>query len=333
MHPILRPGSHVLRRGDGDLQIGLDPGRAIVLPADEGVRTCLKRLTASADATEFTGRRDAEVLELLVAHDLVVDADRLLPLIPFRGKEPRGSQPRGRDDRGREDRGRERGQPSPARSEVAALSRTAGDDAARLVHARGRAVVELAPFGNESAPALGSELERLLTGAGIRIRPAHTSPTSPTSSSSSSSSSSVAVLFGVGEPHREQTDRWLRDGLPHVVVRLSEGYATVGPFVEPGESACLRCLDAHHTDADSSWPLLVEQFASLSSQGRTDGVPEPLDSLVASVALAWAARDVTSYAEGCTPSTWSTTVRFDPRLSSIETRSWLRHPECGCSWG
>lgn len=316
MHPILRPGSHVLRRDDGDLQVGLDPARAVVLPADEEVRTCLRRLTSSADATEFTSGQDAEVLELLVANDLVVDADRLLPLIPFRDREP-----------GR--RGRDGGPPSPARSEVAALSRTVGDDAARLVHARGRAVVELAPFGTESASTLGIELGRLLTRAGIRTRSAGTSP----SAMLSSRPGTVGVLFGVGEPHREETDRWLREGMPHVVVRLSEGYATVGPFVAPGQTACLRCLDAHHTDADSSWPLLVEQFASLGSQGRADGVPEPLDSLVASVALAWAARDVASYAEGCTPSTWSTTVRFDPRLSSIETRSWLRHPECGCSWG
>lgn len=308
MHPILRPGSHVLRRGSGELQIGLDPGRAVVLPADEQVRSCLSRLTSSADAAEFTGRQDAALLDLLTANDLVVDADALLPLMPVHRRERRGDSP------------------PPKRSDVAALSRAVGDDAARLVHARSRAHVELAPFGQESVSELGSDLRQLLARAGIRAHAAD--ETAPTSSEPGS----VGILFGVGEPHREQTDRWLREGLPHVVVRLSEGYATVGPFVAPGETACLRCLDAHHADADPSWPLLVEQYATLSSRCRNDGVPEPLDSLVASVGLAWAARDVASYTEGSTPSTWSTTIRFDPRLASIETRSWLRHPECGCAW-
>ncbi len=37
-------------------------------------------------------------------------------------------------------------------------------------------------------------------------------------------------------------------GLPHLMVRLTEGDAVVGPFVVPGRTACLRCLDAHHAD-------------------------------------------------------------------------------------
>ncbi len=34
----------------------------------------------------------------------------------------------------------------------------------------------------------------------------------------------------------------------------------------PGATACLRCLDAHCTDADPSWPLLVRQYATASSR-------------------------------------------------------------------
>jgi hypothetical protein len=31
MRPLLRPGTHVLRRADGSVQLGLDPGQAVVL--------------------------------------------------------------------------------------------------------------------------------------------------------------------------------------------------------------------------------------------------------------------------------------------------------------
>lgn len=124
----------------------------------------------------------------------------------------------------------------------------------------------------------------------------------------------------------------MRAGTPHLLVRLTEGSAVLGPFVVPGRTACLRCLDAHHTDVDASWPLLVRQYATASATDRADGVPEPVDSLLAGLALAWAGRDLASYAEGSRPSTWSTTIRLDAELTSIETRSWLRHPECGCGW-
>jgi len=49
--------------------------------------------------------------------------------------------------------------------------------------------------------------------------------------------------------------------------------------------------------------------------------------------VAWAARDVASYAEDRRPTTWSATLRLDAQLASIETQPWLRHPACGCSWG
>jgi len=106
----------------------------------------------------------------------------------------------------------------------------------------------------------------------------------------------------------------------------------IGPFVVPGRTACLRCVDAHRTDADPSWPLLVRQYAAASIRDRVDGAPEPVDPLLAALALAWAARDLATYVDGRRPSTWSATITVQPDLSELETRSWLRHPACGCSW-
>ena len=104
----------------------------------------------------------------------------------------------------------------------------------------------------------------------------------------------------------------MRDQTPYVLVRLTEGRAVVGPFVVPGRTACLRCLDAHHTDADPEWPLLVRQYADATRHDRADGVPEPVDPALAALAVAWAARDVTTYADGGRPSTWSGTLTLRP---------------------
>ena len=300
----------MLRRDSAEFQIGLDPRRAVILPADDDIRGCLKRLATSADESQFTGDRDAETLGLLAANDLLLDGDRLRPLMPT-------AQPTAPTTRGR------RKQAAVSRFDVAAVAREDGDDATRLLERRAGSRVRLSTFGDAAGEAPAADLRRLVGEAGLGV----------VGSGSTAGPSDIGILVGVGEPRRERADSWIRDGTAHLVVRLTEGHALVGPFVAPGKTACLRCIDAHHTDADSSWPLLVEQYARLTSLDRADGVPEPVDTLLASVAVAWAARDVASYAEGRRPSCWSTTIRFDAHLTAVESRPWLRHPACGCAWG
>jgi len=65
----------------------------------------------------------------------------------------------------------------------------------------------------------------------------------------------------------------------------------------------------------------------VSERGR-----QPVDPILVTLAVAWATRDLASYVDGVRPSTWSSTVTFDAQLGSIESRCWMRHPECGCSW-
>jgi bacteriocin biosynthesis cyclodehydratase domain-containing protein len=176
-------------------------------------------------------------------------------------------------------------------------------------------------FGHHSGAGLREEFLALARSAGLR----ETTPRR-------TAGPDCVVLVGVGEPDRELVDVWTRAGTPFLLVRLTEGRAVIGPFVEPGSTACLRCVDAHCTDADPAWPLLVRQYSAASARDRADGAPEPVDPLLASLALAWAASDLASYVDGGRPSSWSATVTIHPRLSRLETRSWLRHPACGCSW-
>jgi bacteriocin biosynthesis cyclodehydratase domain-containing protein len=290
MRPILRPGTHVLRRSSGELQVGLDPSAALVLPDCEPVRHTLRLLAASADLTEYA---DPSTVELLDQHGLVVDERQLMPLLAEDGVSPHTT---------------------------AALVRSIGSAAPTVLAARQEWRVDVRAFGHPVATCLQRDLQALAHTAGIRRR------------SGPSPAPDCGVLVGVGEPDRELVDAWTRAETPYLLVRLTEGRAVLGPFVAPGRTACVRCVDAHWADADPSWPLLVRQYATAASRDRADGAPEPVDPLLASLAVAWAARDLASYVDGLRPSTWSATISLHGRLSRIETRSWLRHPGCCCSW-
>jgi bacteriocin biosynthesis cyclodehydratase domain-containing protein len=142
---------------------------------------------------------------------------------------------------------------------------------------------------------------------------------------------SVVLLIRAGEIDRADVDGLLRASTPHLLVRLVEAAAVLGPFVEPGRTACLRCLDAHRALDEPLAGMLVARHLAAAAE-RQDGVAEPVDSTLATLAVAWAARDLLTYAEGDRPSTWSSTVHLAPTLATVSRTEWLRHPACGCSW-
>lgn len=288
MRPLLLPGTHVLRRTDGSLQLGLDPDQAVVLPDSPTLRAGL-----------LGEQLDGPHLAALVGAGVVVDERSLLPLL---GEQPSGLTP----------------------SAAAALVRESGGPDARLADRR-RTEVHAVGFGHPTADGLRTAVLDLLAASGCEGSPAPArKPRAGTRR--------VGLLVGVGEPDRELADDWLRTRTPYLAVRLTEGRAVVGPFVVPGETACLRCVDAHHTDVDPEWPLLVRQYAAACARGRADGVPEPVDPALAAVAAGWAARDLVTYVDGGRPTTWSATVVLSPDLTTVASHRWPRHPECGCTW-
>jgi bacteriocin biosynthesis cyclodehydratase domain-containing protein len=302
MRPVLRPGTHVLRRGPRLLQVGLDPSSAFLLTDSPAVRESLGLLATSAEAGAHP---DPSTLDVLARHDALVDERDLRP---SRADVPAGVPA-----------GAAAGVPAGA---AAAVVRDSGAGAAAALAARDGWRTQTRWFGHPAGSGLRDSFVDLAARAGLReAAPRRTTPPD------------CGVLVGVGEPDRDLLDGWTRSGTPYLLVRLTEGRAVVGPFVLPGTTACLRCVDAHHTDLDPAWPLLVRQYASAAAQDRADGAPEPVDPLLATLALAWAARDLASYVDGGRPSTWSSTLTLHPRLSRLETRAWLRHPACGCCWG
>lgn len=136
-----------------------------------------------------------------------------------------------------------------------------------------------------------------------------------------------ADLHVVGSPGpvpRASLDGWLGDGTPHLVLAGTgvPGSLRLGPLVEPGVTACVRCVDAAEAIHDPRRTLVVEQLAALPATS-----PDP--GLLA-LAVAWTAREAATYVGGGRPLTWSTSVDLDGPVPVV--RTWDRHPHCGCAW-
>jgi bacteriocin biosynthesis cyclodehydratase domain-containing protein len=140
----------------------------------------------------------------------------------------------------------------------------------------------------------------------------------------------VVLMICGTDPDRSLVDDWTREDLPHLFLTATEGVLRVGPFVVPGRTACLRCIDAHHTEHDPRRALVLQQYAEATLP--RDGLPEPVPADLLDLALGYAVRDLVSWVDGLRPATWSATVRIDGGLELART-PWPRHPGCGCSWG
>jgi hypothetical protein len=136
---------------------------------------------------------------------------------------------------------------------------------------------------------------------------------------------SATLLVTLGEPRRSRVDGLVRDDRSHLLVALLPDRVRLGPFVVPGTTACLRCLDAHLAEHDPRRGLVLEQLED------RDDPPAPCDPVLAQAGLALAVRELTTYAEGDRPATWSATLTLGADLA-LPRREWPRHAHCGCTW-
>ena len=183
-----------------------------------------------------------------------------------------------------------------------------GDDAGRRLVARAAARIGVRAPAGARATAAG-----LLRAGGLGLAEPGDLPT-------------AWLVVTADEPLRGEIDPLVREGAPHLLVTCGPA-ARIGPLVVPGQTACLRCVDAHLAEPDPRRQLVVEQAArsALSADGA------PVDPTLEVLALAWAARDLARYAEGDRPATWSATVDLDHASPALR-RKWERHPHCGCAW-
>ena len=280
--PLLRPGVHVCRRSASELQVGLDPALAVVVPDAPEVRDALAGLAQGALATD-PGPAVGRLVTRLQERGLLVDGDTWLAgLGDAHSPEAAGS--------------------------LTALVADHGCDAGAVLEQRRATGVLVDDHG---LPRTAARLRVLLDQAGV------------------GHGDDLVVLVCAQEPDRELVDHWMREDVPHLLVTASEGILRLGPFVDPGRTACLRCLDATATERDPRHGLVLQQYADTAA--APESLPAPLPADLLEIAVGHLARDVTRWVDGLLPRTWSATVRLDAELD-LAPRPLARHPGCGCAW-
>lgn len=142
----------------------------------------------------------------------------------------------------------------------------------------------------------------------------------------------LVVVLVRGEVDRHLVSRLMRAEVPHLLCRLIDSVVLVGPFVSPGRTACLHCIDLHRTVEDPVHLAVGQRYTEALRESRSDGQPDPPDIVEAALGAALVVRDLLTWLDGGTPWTWSKELRVGAEESWSSARRWLRHPECGCAW-
>lgn len=326
-YPALRPSVPVLRRGPGELQVGLDQQPAIVLA---GVPDGLEPLIRLFDGTHSLTDLRVRCAALAVAGEQLDWCLRTLgeaglladPRSPRHAMDDR--QHRREDDRVRS-----------ARVRLVGAGRL-GRAVAELLVSSGIADLHLV----DGEPADPSS-DRLVPAEQTSSVPPRTRAQSLAAGLDRSTGTRVSVVNHWSKPDglvpqltvlagdRLESDRLVSDGLlrddqPHLLLRGGTQGAVVGPLVLPGRTACVRCTDHARSDADPAWPVLLPQLARNGFR-------------LSPAAVAWAASVATTQAlaflQGGAPESCGATIELSVPDYLTGWRPWAMHPGCGCGWG
>jgi hypothetical protein len=115
---------------------------------------------------------------------------------------------------------------------------------------------------------------------------------------------------------------WLRRDVPHLAVVFDDTGARIGPLVEPGLGACLRCLDLARRDADAAWPVVAAQLSGRPVGTRTARTVHDTAAFAASVVDDRLAHGITALANA--------SITLAGPGAFPQRRGHRPHPECGC---
>jgi hypothetical protein len=340
VRPVLPPVLRRLWRDRETLQLGRDPGRAVVLAGlDPGARAALALLDGTRDAAQLQAaaravgcppERLATLLGLLSDAGVLVDAAQGWP--------PAAPRTAPAQERAR------------LSAEVGALSLVRGPAAGDVAARRSAARVLVRGAGR-----VGAGIATLLAGAGVGavdvedLQPARPHDTGPgglalddvgrargeavrervrvlaPSVDVAAGAAHLVVLSPSDDVPLDDVAGQVVPGTPHLVAEVRDAVGVVGPLVLPGSTACLRCLDLTRSDLDPDWPALAAQLAQPVRTG-----PAGDTVLCAAVAAQAAGQVLTLLDGGASPATLDGTLELLAQDWRWRRRSWAPHRDCGC---
>ncbi len=288
MRPMVRPGLNLLRRDPQTIQLGLDWPGVATLRETRALRAVLAAVDGFRDATGV-------VLAATTQSGLRRECEAALAVLVDAGVVV--SQEHSRS-------------PDIDESTWSALWLLAGPghDAADILRTRDTSAVWIDGEG-----VVAQRVRDLIATTQLRV-------------CSDPLRATVSILASDTEPDRERADRAMHSGLPHLWVYVRDLVGVVGPFVTPGQSACLRCVDAARSDLDPAWPTLLQSAAVR---------PLPVaacDTVLATLVSAWATQEVTMWASDIRPQSCGHVIEVPQGCGPVESATFDLHPQCGCGW-
>lgn len=338
--PLLLPGLTRLWRDRHTLQLGVEPGRAVLLEVANPRATRLldlldgsrseRAVLAAAAAVQVAPDEARVLLDALRSAGLVVPAHSLLPRDlagPVRGRlageaaalalaaDPPPGTPAQVVRRRR-----------AARVLVTGAGRGGGAIALALAHA-GVGHVSVALAGPvRPADLIGTGLTLADLGrplaAAVRDALARCAPGTETGAVRHRRVDLV-VQLGTDRPAGLLATGYAQRRQPHLLVDLRGGVPVVGPLVRPPVGPCLNCLDLHRVDRDPDWPALAAQLAA------DDADPDCAAS-TRLAAVAYAAGEALAHLDSGVPETLGCAVEIIGS-GRFRRRRWPPHPSCRCS--
>jgi bacteriocin biosynthesis cyclodehydratase domain-containing protein len=124
-------------------------------------------------------------------------------------------------------------------------------------------------------------------------------------------------------------EQLMRDRVPHLALRAAEAIGVVGPLVQPGRTACLRCVDLRKADGDPQWPKVLAQATFTRAQ------PQACDTVLAAMTAAVASAQALAFIDrpgvaGPRPATANGTLEVVLPDWQWRRRTWAPHPACAC---
>jgi len=334
----IRPGTPVLERGDGCVQLGTDPRWAIVL---EGLSAA-----ESAWLREAAGRRHRSLQDAARRHR-VSDARRreIAGLLGSCGYlvEPSSAA--------------EATSPALGAADVAVLGALRPDGAGyATLRQRARRTVGISGLGR-----IGSTVALHLATAGVGTlvlgdrRPVQVTDlglaayrqvdvgrpreralcdvlgernprTVASLELAAEVTPDVVVMVEAHAADPQRQERLMGSGIAHLPVAVREADVSVGPLVLPGRTPCVRCCDLHAADVDDAWPRLAAQLREAHADV---GVPE--ETTLAALAAATATGQVLAQLDGARPLAAGAVIEIALPEALPRVRAVRPHPGCGCS--
>jgi hypothetical protein len=299
----LRSGLQPLWRDRDTVQVGVDPRRAAAVSGMRGAADVIRLLDGSRRRDQVVAEASQRGVPAAVTERVITLLAAAGAIIDFPADALRSIPPELRQ------------QLAPVLA-VASLAGQDADGGVRLLARRSATTVLVHGRG-----LIADLVTDLLTQSGLAAAADVEQP------SRRDRLPDLVVL--VGHPGPAEAAELQRQRLAHLTVCVSEAIGVVGPLVQPGRTACLRCLDLTRAERDPAWPLILAQLPA----DRMDATAG--DAVLATAVAAQAAAQAAAFADRSELAAATTDGTLELALPAWQwrRRTWRPHQACTCgSW-